>query len=163
MEIVRPGEPGLRSLSSGLPPASLRGFTLLELITVITLLGILLGEAFPATRTLQDRMAVVGAREAVVGLFHRARMEAVARGGSMVVLTTGPAVTTLLAGGETVIRESIGADYGVELRLSGGRSSVTLAFDALGLGRVASQTLRITRGDAVTEVVVSSYGRVTRR
>lgn len=163
VEIGSPGEPGFRSISSGPPPASHRGFTLLELITVITLLGILLGKAFPAARNLQDRMAVVGAREVVVGLFHRARMEAVARGGSMVVLTTGPAATTLLAGGETVIREFIGADYGVELSLSGGRPSVTLAFDALGLGRVASQTVRITRGEAVTKVVVSSYGRVTRR
>ncbi len=67
--------------------ASSSGFTLLELITVITLLGLLLGRTIPAGRRLQDRMAVIGAREAVVGLFHRARSEAVARGGATLVLT----------------------------------------------------------------------------
>lgn len=155
--------PASRSTLSSPPSAASRGFTLLELITVIALLGVLLGEALPTARNLQDRMAVVGAREAAVGLFHRARMEAVARGGSTLVLATRPATMTLLAEAEAVVQDAIGEDYGIEMSLSGARPSATLVFDALGLGRVASQTLRFTRGDAVTEVVVSSYGRVTRR
>ena len=49
------------------------------------------------------------------------------------------------------------------LALSGDRESAELTFDAMGVGRVASQTFRFSRGSAQAELVVSSFGRVTRR
>jgi hypothetical protein len=54
-------------------------------------------------------------------------------------------------------------EYGVSLDLGGGRTDVELAYDALGLGRVASQTVVFRRGDATAELVVSGYGRLRRR
>jgi len=144
-------------------PSANRGFTLLEVITVITLLALVLGRALPALGTLQDRMAVVGAREASVGLLHRTRMEAIAGGGAALVIDARRGTLTLESGGETILRQNLSADYSVSLGLSSARSGVTIVFDAMGLGRVASQTVRFTRGEAVTHLVISSYGRVTRR
>jgi prepilin-type N-terminal cleavage/methylation domain-containing protein len=139
------------------------GFTLLELITVITLLGLLLGRTLPAGRRLQDRMAVIGAREAVVGLFHRARSEAIARGGATLALTVEPSGVRLLTGTTTLEEEDLEGGYGVSLGLSRGRKEGTLTFDALGLGRVSSLTLVFSRGDASAQLVISSYGRITRQ
>jgi len=48
------------------------------------------------------------------------------------------------------------------LALSGERARATLLLDALGLGRVASQTLTFSRGEARALLVISSLGRVTR-
>lgn len=139
------------------------GFTLLELITVIALLGLALGELLPAGSHLLDRMAVLGAREAAVGLIHRARMEAIARGGARVVVETSPPAMKIVARASSPAIDEVTFDEGVIMALSGDRESVELTFDAMGVGRVASQTLRFSRGSAQAELVVSSFGRVTRR
>jgi prepilin-type N-terminal cleavage/methylation domain-containing protein len=139
------------------------GFTLLELITVVTLLGLALGELLPAGRSLLDRMAVVSAREAAVGLFHRVRMEAVTRGGARLVVESSPPMLRVLSGSSSQIVKEVPVPDGVTLELSRGRLKVELRFDAMGLGRVASQTLVFQRGEARATLVVSSLGRVTRK
>lgn len=143
-------------------PHGSRGFTLLELATALLLLSFSLGSLLPAARRQLDRMAVLGAREEVVGLFHLARVEAVALGSATLHLESGTAFATLIAGGEVVGHAALMDEYGVTLTLSRGRSEADLTFDPLGLGRVASQTLRFYRGEAEAGLVVSSFGRVVR-
>lgn len=145
------------------PGLKARGFTLLELIAVLTLLGLALGEVLPVGQNLLDRMAVTSAREAVVGSFHRVRMEAVARGGSALILVSTPPTARIVAGASPeTIHETV-LEEGVTLTLSQGRPTAELRFDALGLGRVASQTLVFRKGQTQTSLVVSSLGRVVRR
>jgi type II secretory pathway pseudopilin PulG len=138
------------------------GYTILELLTALVLMGLSLSVLLPAARRQVDRMAVLGAREEVAGLFHRARSEAVARGGARVFLVAEPARAELLAGDEVLVLAHLKDEYGVTLTLSSGRPEAELTFDALGLGRVASQTLRFSRGRAEVRLVVSSLGRVAR-
>ncbi len=157
---VLSGHRGSPSLTPGGDP----GYTLLELVTVLLLLGVAFSLSLPPSARLLDRMVVVGAREATVGLFHQVRMEAVARGGAVLEFQADPPLILLRAGGVVLLRDSVaGGEKGVGLILSGGRSRSTLTFDALGLGRVASQTLRFRRGGSEAVLVVSSLGRVTRR
>lgn len=158
--MMRPLEPSGPIGGWGAPE---RGFTLLELVTVVTLLGLGLAEALPAARNLLNRMAVVGAREATVGVFHRARMEAVARGGARIVLEASPAALELWSGGDLQSSINLAEEFGVEMALSSGRERAEIGFDPLGLGRVASQTLVFDRNGAEAGLVVSSFGRVTRR
>lgn len=139
------------------------GFTLLELVLVVTLLGLTLAEGIPAARRLSDRLAVAGAREAVVGVFHQARMEAVARGGARIVLRASPAGVDLWSGGALRSALDLAEDFGVEMTLSGGKDRGELEFDPMGLGRIASRTIDFTRESAVAGLVISSLGRVTRK
>jgi prepilin-type N-terminal cleavage/methylation domain-containing protein len=161
-----PSAPPGRIASAMIPSAASRpahdGYTLLELITVLTLLGLVTTVLLSAARHQLDRMAVLGAREEVAGLFHRARAEAIARGGARLFLEADPASAVLSAGDEVLARAHLKAEYGVALTLSSSRPEADLSFDALGLGRVASQTLRFARGRAEVRLVVSSLGRVTR-
>jgi type II secretory pathway pseudopilin PulG len=140
----------------------LAGYTILELLTVMVLMGLSMSVLLPAARRQVDRMAVLGAREEVAGLFHRARSEAIARGGARVVLVAEPPRAELLAGNEVLARAHLNDEYRITLTLSSGRPEAELIFDALGLGRVASQTLRFSRGRAEVRLVVSSLGRVAR-
>lgn len=139
------------------------GFTLIELVAAITILGLALGGALPAASHLRDRMAVLGARESVAGIFHRARMEAVAYGGARVVLTVSPPRAELWASGILQFATAPGEELGVEMSLSGGRSRVEILLDPLGLGRVASQTIRFSRNGSEAGLVISSFARLTRR
>jgi prepilin-type N-terminal cleavage/methylation domain-containing protein len=139
-----------------------KGFSLPELVLVMTILGLALGGALPAATRLRDRLAVVGARESVVGIFHRARIEAVAFGGASIVLRVSPPGAELWAAGALRSSVPLGGDLDVDMTLSSGRERVEILFDALGLGRVASQTIRFMRNGSRSGLVVSSLGRVTR-
>jgi hypothetical protein len=134
----------------------------MELAVVLVLLGLAFGHLLSAARYQLDRMAVLGAREDLVGLFHRARMEAIARGEAEVILRSSTSLGVLLTGEDTLARAPVGRRYGIELRLSRGRDEARLRFGPLGLGLVASQTLHLSRGESEASLVVSSMGRVSR-
>lgn len=137
------------------------GFTVPELLTVLLLLS--LGVAFlvPAARRLVDRMAVVAAREAVVGMIVRARARAVAVGGAELELDPARNRVEVLeaAGGGRSI--DLARQFGVELGPAGAATS-RLRFDPLGLGRTASRTLEFRRGRVADTLTISAYGRVRR-
>jgi len=143
-------------------PQATFGFTLLELMTVLALLGVVLAGGLKKTSRMRDRLAVASARESVVGVFHRARMEAVASGGARIRLSASSASVQLWSGGVRRSDLGVGDVFGVQMSLSGGRDEAEIRLDALGLGRVASQTIRMQRGMAEARLVVSSYGRLTR-
>lgn len=139
-----------------------RGHTLLELSAVLALAATAAAALAPAARSYGDRAAVVGAREAVAGLVARARTAAVVHGGASVHLAETPWRAWLRVGDSVSAVVHLEEELGVEVRLSRGRTSTELPYDALGLGRVASETVRFVRGGARTALVVSGYGRLRR-
>jgi Tfp pilus assembly protein FimT len=140
----------------------MRGHTLVELLLVLFLTAVTAASVAPAARRQRDRALVVGAREAVVGLLAEARLAAVASGGASVRITVSAATAEALAGGLPLRTAALGAEFGVAVALSGAATEVELAYDGLGLGRMASQTITFRRGSEVAELVVSAYGRVRR-
>ena len=128
-----------------------------------SLTALLLAAGIPAARRSLDRMAVVGARESLVGLVVRTRAEALQRGGA--TLLVDPSVGRVRVQSGTTIVDSLDLDaaFGVEVDIGTPARTAQLRFDGLGIGRVASRTIALRRGSAEAGIVVSSYGRVTRR
>ena len=141
----------------------MRGHTLIELAFVLLLTGVATTSFAPAARRYRDRASVVSAREAVIGLFAEARSAAIAAGAASVRITSDPWIATAITEDSTLRTVRVGSDFGVVMELSGDRAETEVRYDALGLGRFASETLVFRRGRASTEVIVSSYGRVRRR
>ena len=141
----------------------MRGHTLVELIFVLLLVGVAVSSVAPTARKAQDRAAVVAAREMLVGLVAEARQAAIETGAAGVRLFEGGGVAEVVTAEAVLRRVALTSELGVSLELGGGRSDVELSYDALGLGRMASQTVVLRRGDAAAELIVSSYGRVRRR
>ncbi len=138
------------------------GFTLLELTGVLALLALAASLSFPMGWSVRERLSVTGAREELVSLITRARAEALQRGGSSLIVIRDPAEFRIEAGGELLHRVEIGAIWRTELVLSGGRSTVEIHFDALGLGRMAASSVTLTRGSATARLIISAYGRIRR-
>jgi len=114
----------------------MRGYTLIELVVVLALAAFATTSLAPAARRYRDRAATIAAAP------WRVWSEV---GDSLI---------------EVVGLES---DLGVTVELSGGRMRSEIVYNALGLGRVASETLVFRRGDSAATLVVSSLGRVRRR
>jgi Tfp pilus assembly protein FimT len=140
-----------------------RGHTLFELILVLMLVGIAGSVLVGAGSSLHDRTAVIAAREALAGLVAEARSEALSRGGATVHVSAAPWRAWSEARGTTFRTLELEKELGVSVVLAGSRTSSELNFDALGLGRVASETVLFRRGDAEAGLVISAFGRVRRR
>ncbi len=142
-----------------LPRHSPPGTTLVELVTVLLVMGLLSAAGLRAIHRLESAWAVRGASIAVAGLIREARFHAVARAGARVRLSAVPAQGVLEAGGMPLRTVDLGGEFGVTLNLSGA-AEVVLVFDPAGVGRMASRTLYLRKGGAERRLVVSSYGRV---
>jgi type II secretory pathway pseudopilin PulG len=141
----------------------MRGHTLLELLVVLLLCGVTAASVAPAARRQRDRALVLAAREAVVAVVAAARLAAIEAGGASVRIATVPPTARAIADGQAIRGAALAADFGVTLDLGGGAQEVELAYDGLGLGKVASQTLTLRRGSEAAQLVISGYGRVRRR
>jgi prepilin-type N-terminal cleavage/methylation domain-containing protein len=136
------------------------GYSLIELIFVLLLFGVAAARAVPPLQQARDATAVRAARAELTGALAVARSTAILAGGATLVidLPEGSAVVETAAGVRTGAVYDIGARYGVSLAAE--RASMSLRFDALGIGRMANAQLRITRGRQEAPWVVSAYGRV---
>ena len=139
-----------------------RGHTLIELTVALLLAAGLMGSLVPAARSYRHRFAVVSARESLAGLFAEARMVAPAVGGATVHLTSEPGRAWVAVDDSVGASVALEEEFGVRVQLGFSRTTAQLSYDALGLGRVASLTVRLRRGDAQAGLTVSSFGRVRR-
>lgn len=139
------------------------GYTLLEMTVVTSLAALVLAAGIPAAHRSIDRMAVVGAREGLVGMIVRTRAEARARGEATLVVDARSGLARIQSAMGVVDSLDLDAAFGVRVETGATDRPAILEFDALGIGRVASRTISVRRGSARAEVVVSSYGRVSRR
>ena len=141
----------------------MRGYALIELVVVLALAALATTSLAPAARRYRDRAAAIAAREVTVGLLSEARLAAIASGSARVTIAAAPWRVWSEVGDSLMTVVGLEMDFGVAVELSRGRLRTEIAYNALGLGRVASETLVFRRGDSATTLVVSSLGRARRR
>ena len=137
------------------------GTTLLEIVVVCTLIGVAAGATVPLVRGGMDTVAVIAARDEISATAARTRALAVARGGAVLVVDATRNSVWIDAGGASVeLPTDFEQEFGVRISLDGTQTVAEVAFDALGVGRVASRTIRITRGTAEARLTISAFGRL---
>jgi len=136
------------------------GFTLLELLIVVTIVATLTAVALPRTRRLLDANAARSAASDAVNMLELARHLAMARGERVSVdIDSGPARLTTRAGVDTIRKRDEKAINGVKFAAT----RTPVVFSQLGMGfGVSNLTLVVTRGEAAETVTVSRLGRVRR-
>lgn len=135
-------------------------FTLLELLLVVTIIGVITGVAIPRSRHLLDRIAVRGAAGDAAAMLELARHTAMTRGDRISVdIDSSPARLTMRAGDDTLRRRDEKTIHGV--RFTASRTPVVYSQLGMGFG-VSNLTLMVTRGSAAETVTVSRLGRVRR-
>ena len=142
------------------------GFSLVELLAALVVLGVLAGLIAGPARGALDAVATAGARDAFAAIVAHARTEAVRRGGARLVVNLASGAVLMEAPALTPIGDSLAVahTWGVTVSADGAAagSQLTLQFDAFGLGRVASRTFRFRRGAAEARLSLSTYGRSRR-
>jgi len=165
-----PGAPGaLRNPSTvaAFPYVRNWGFTLAETATALVVASLATLSLAPSLSGVTDRLAAEGARESLAGMISEARTRSIGTG-DVTVVVAGPPWFATLNSGRSTVRELPLDESGVTVELGTGNGQGTklrkeFSFNALGLGKVASQTLTFSRGKAKAQLIVSSYGRIRRK
>lgn len=149
------------------------GFTLIELIITIALIGIIAGFAIPQFGNMIDRNRVVSTTNSVVGLLNFARSEAIRRNVRVQVDFSQDPVEAQLVSDTSVIRviEPLAAGTTIDLSTPGGASPTAVMFrsngttNALEAGGIGEEVLvRVCSGDVDgREIVVDPGGRLNTR
>lgn len=137
------------------------GTTLLELVTVLTVVGVLSTIGFGTGRRSVDHIEARAAREEAVALIGEARARARLIGEATVRFEEGGAAVLLLPGDSVAAVVDL-PTRGVRLEVQGPRTAVDLRFGPLGTARMGAATLHFQRGRARVSLTVSSYGRLRR-
>ena len=134
------------------------GFTLFELVVVLTITGVLLALAVPRFAVASDQAAVRAALGDLGAAFSVARQTAILRRAPVTIaLDTTDGTVEVRANGRPVLRRAITGVFGVGL--SSNRD--TAVFDPRGLGHgLSNLTVTVTRGQIVDTLTMSRLGRV---
>ena len=144
-----------------------RGFTLLELMIGLAIIGVLTLTALPAITRIGDRAQVKSARTAAVNHLSSARLAA-QHGGRLVVFKVSggrlwaEAQPRLVPAGLSTL-DTVGAvtNLAVEFRVGVTSTLDSIVFDPRGYGTGTGKIL-VTRGAASDSVVVIGHGSVVR-
>ena|SRR5687768_10220892 len=135
-------------------------YSLLELVFTLTITGIALGVAVPSGLHGIDVLSVRAARSVIVSMSSRARALGIARGNGELVLDEAGSVVEIRSNGAVFQRYDLLDRHRVALTLENStRSRASLEYNAIGLGRLAGITVRVTRRSATGGVTFSTYGR----
>ncbi len=140
-----------------------RGFTIIELIIVLSVLGTLILIGYPTLAVTLEKQNVRSARDVVAQMHGRARQSAISRGtrttlrltsGSLLITAAHPVTGAL----DTVTTpRDVVADYGVAFTTT--RDS--LVFDPRGMGTEGSNTvIVVSKAGYSDSLQISAIGRL---
>jgi prepilin-type N-terminal cleavage/methylation domain-containing protein len=138
-------------------PSSARAFTLLELLVVMTIIGVMLALVTPRFAGLRNAHSVQAAMGDLSTGFALARQSALARRSTVaLVFDTAAGVVQIRSADGPIRRSDLAASFGVSL--SANRDSAV--YDARGLGYgVSNLTVTVRRGNFVDTLTMSRLGR----
>ncbi len=135
-----------------------RGYSLLELMLVLAVVGLLLGIAVPRFSRAMDYIEIEAATAEIIAAHQRARMMALARGQVLTLEIDSSQLRIAHRGGGRSLWVQRGP-AGSGVSLSGPTRSFTFSPTGITLG-LSNASLVLARGASVRTVVFSRLGRV---
>ena len=135
------------------------GFSMLELLIVLSIVAILAGISVPALLGMRDRITVRLAAVDAARTLADARTVALTSSRRTAVRMDAAENTLTVVSGPDTIRTLRLNEYGVQLRTT--RDSIAFGPTGIGWG-AATATLTLTRGGASTALAISRLGRIRR-
>lgn len=134
------------------------GFTLIEMMIVIVIMGIMLAMAMPKLHDWSSSADARGARSAATSLLAKARAAAIQNNQVTRASFSGTSgAVVVVATNDTLQRVALGSEYGTTMT----PSSWSVTYDPRGIGAYQDAlTVTFTKSEKSSSLTVSGYGRV---
>ena len=144
-----------------------RGFTAIEIIIVMVIIGIMSAVALPFIRNATVKSGVSGALAAITSLHAVARNSAIQRGRTAVLVlnaSTNTVVVVLQRPGSTTAVDTVGKAENLYTRFGVTLSTTNsqVSFNPRGIGASSNTTVIVTRSGYADTLVISAAGRLLR-
>lgn len=141
-----------------------KGFTLIEVVIAIVLIGVMTAFMFPRIGEALRRQDVRSARNAITTMNAQAKATAIQRGrlvatvlrsNRMVLVSRHPVFGTV----DTIADQNLGQRYGVSITTD----QDSLEFDARGIGMAGTQTrITVSKAGIADTIVITPVGSILR-
>jgi prepilin-type N-terminal cleavage/methylation domain-containing protein len=140
-----------------------RGFTLIEILVVLTIVGVLLGVVVPRYGSVAAAMRVHSAKQVMSTLLSQGRATAIQTDRTVQIIRSSNAISLVSVNGAsrtTISQQDLGAQFGVTLSAT----KDTVGYDSRGLVAGNSVTLKFVVTDGVTRdsVCLMALGTISR-
>jgi prepilin-type N-terminal cleavage/methylation domain-containing protein len=147
--------------------ASRSGFTLIEMLIVVSLMGLMGMLAFPRMHAATNSMSVRSARQQAAEMLIVARGSAVRSGADSRFIRSGNVLRVIVDSSGTfvtVAARDLYTSLGVTVEVGGTAPRDTVRFSPRGqaIGLTGPATIRFTNGSSHDSVCVSKLGKVAR-
>ena len=141
---------------------SRNGFTLIEILIVMAIMGIVMMFALPKAGNLNDRNQMRSAKDGIAARIAAARAAAIATGRTATFYMAGDSMrfTTGVGAAEANKGTTINLfkQFGVKVT----SSAITIPFDGRGMTMGSAHTVNFTRGSLSDSLCISRIGLVNR-
>lgn len=144
-----------------------RGFTVIEMVIVVVLVGVMMTVALPFLRGSSSKSSVRGAMDAISSMHAVAKATAIQRGRFARLVMSASSSTALIvatqATGSTL--DTIGSveDLGTRFGVRFTTTRDTLVFTPRGIGsELSGTTIIVIKGDFRDTITISGAGRLAR-
>jgi prepilin-type N-terminal cleavage/methylation domain-containing protein len=139
------------------------GFTLIEVLMVITIVGILLGVVVPRYGAISGAMQVHSAKQEIAALLTQGRATAIQTDQTVLVVRSATAISLVAVSGTgsmLIAQQDLGSQFGVTVSAT----KDTVAYDSRGMVTGNTITLKylVTNGVTRDSVCLMALGKVTR-
>ena len=137
------------------------GVTLIELLTVVVIVGLLAALGTPSLKHLLDRIAVDRATNELTVFYNGARLAAVLRGSRVRIEFDVDSLLAVFEGAEDSTFLNAAGPAAIGVHLTASRRIIRIWPNGLGMG-AANTKLVLTRGAAGDSLAISVLGRIRR-
>jgi prepilin-type N-terminal cleavage/methylation domain-containing protein len=143
------------------------GFTLVELLIVITIMGLMGMFVYPKLRGTTTSLSVRNARQQVLTMLVVARAASVQNGSEARFIRSGNVARVVVDSSGTfvtLLSRDLYQEHGVTLANGGAAPRDTIRFDSrgMGIGLAGAATFKFTNSTVRDSICVSKYGKVAR-
>ena len=141
---------------------SRRGFTLVETLTVLVIMGVVLMMALPKMGNMNDRNQMRSAKDGISSRLAAARAAAIATGRQSYFYVEGDSIRVTASNGTAQVAKgntlSLRRQFGVSVT----SSNFSIMFDGRGMTTGASNKIMFRRNTLADSICISSIGLINR-
>jgi prepilin-type N-terminal cleavage/methylation domain-containing protein len=139
-----------------------KGFTLIEIIAVMVIMGFVLMLALPKYGNLNDRNQMRSAKDGLAARISAARAAAVASGKPSTFSLRADTMKVTLNSGGVILTKGADVNLMKQFGVTMLSPNADIVFDGRGMANGASLVLKFKRGNLIDSLCVSKLGLINR-